>query len=216
LNKKSLITFLLLSLTISVFSPLVKAQPTLNIIETADADGGFSTLLAALDAADLTSALEGEGPFTVFAPTDDAFAALEPAFLDYLLANPDVLSEVLLYHVVAGSVNSSVVVGLTEVETLQGSMVDITVNGGVMIDGANVVAVDIECTNGIIHVIDAVMLPPDVLDIIGTATSAGGFSTLLAALDAADLTSALEGEGPFTVFAPTDDAFAAVEPAFLD
>jgi len=216
MKKKMTISLLLLTLILGVYSPLIRAQTTLNIIETADANGSFTTLLAALDAASLTSALEGEGPFTVFAPTDDAFAALEPAFLDYLLANPDVLSEVLLYHVVAGAVNSTDVVALTEVETLQGSMVDITVNGGVMIDGANVVSVDIEASNGIIHVIDAVMLPPDVLDIVGTATSAGSFTTLLAALDAASLTSALEGEGPFTVFAPTDDAFAAVDPAVLD
>ncbi|MCW3997750.1 MAG: fasciclin domain-containing protein, partial [Candidatus Bathyarchaeota archaeon] len=117
MKKKITIGLLLLTLILGVYSPLIQAQPTLNIVETADADGSFTTLLAALDAADLTSALEGEGPFTVFAPTDDAFAALEPAFLDYLLANPDVLSEVLLYHVVSGAVNSSVVVGLTEVET---------------------------------------------------------------------------------------------------
>ena len=216
MKKRLLIGLSLFTLILSVFTPLIQAQPTLNIIETAEEAGIFTTLLAALDVAGLTSALEGPGPFTVFAPTDDAFADLEPAFLDYLLDNPDVLSEVLLYHVVSGSVNSSVVVGLTEVETLQGGNLTITVNGGVMIDGATVTAVDVMCSNGIIHVIDAVMLPPDVLDIIGTATAAGGFTTLLAALDVAGLTSALEGPGPFTVFAPTDDAFADVDPVVLD
>lgn len=131
-----------------------------NIIETARAAGQFGTLLTAIEAAGLTDALAGEGPFTVFAPTDAAFAEVPADQLEALLADTEALAAVLTYHVVSGKVGSAQVVELDSAETLQGSSVDIaTDNGQVRIDGANIVMVDIEASNGIIHVIDAVITP---------------------------------------------------------
>jgi transforming growth factor-beta-induced protein len=216
LKRKVLTLSLILYLFSGMYLPLIRAQPTLDIVETAEADGNFTTLISALEATGLNSTLKTAGPFTVFAPTDDAFAALDPDVLNWLIANPTALTEVLLYHVVSGAYNSTDVVALSSIQTLQGDNVSITVDTTVMIDGANITAVDIECTNGIIHVIDAVMIPSGALDIIRTATNAGSFTTLLTALDVAGLTSALEAAGPFTVFAPTDDAFAALDPDVLN
>ncbi len=131
-----------------------------NIVETAVSAGSFNTLVAAVQAADLVDTLAGEGPYTVFAPTDEAFAKLPEGTIEALLANPDQLREILLYHVVPGKVTASQVVTLTSATTAQGSDVDIKVAGGsVMIDNATVTATDIETSNGIIHVIDTVMLP---------------------------------------------------------
>ncbi len=190
-------------------TPIAAGDP--NIVDVAVASGDFSTLVSALQAAGLVSTLQGDGPFTVFAPSDDAFASLPDGALDALLADPELLTRVLLYHVVPGRVLASEVVGLSSATTVNGADVTITSGGGtVMIDDATVIATDIEGTNGVIHVIDDVLFPEVVFDIIQTAQDAGGFGTLLAALDAADLTDFLGGDGPFTVFAPTDDAFAAL------
>ncbi len=132
-----------------------------NIIDTASAAGSFTTLLAAVDAAGLTDTLSGEGPFTVFAPTDDAFAALPEGTVETLLADPEGdLRDILLYHVVAGKVMAEDVVALDSVTSLEGSTISIETNGEVTVDGATVITTDIECSNGVIHVIDAVMLPP--------------------------------------------------------
>lgn len=190
-------------------TPIAAGDP--NIVDVAVASGDFSTLVSALQAAGLVSTLQGDGPFTVFAPSDDAFASLPDGALDALLADPELLTRVLLYHVVPGRVLASEVVGLSSATTVNGADVTITAEGGtVMIDDATVIATDIEGTNGVIHVIDDVLFPEVVFDIIQTAQDAGGFGTLLAALGAAGLTDFLGGDGPFTVFAPTDDAFAAL------
>jgi len=157
LKRKILTLSLILFLFSGMYLQLIRAQPTLDIVETAEAEGNFTTLISALEATGLNSTLKGSGPFTVFAPTDDAFAALDPDVLNWLIANPTALTEVLLYHVVSGAFNSTDVVALSSIQTLQGDNVSITVDTTVMIDGANITAVDIECTNGIIHVIDAVM-----------------------------------------------------------
>ena len=157
LKRKILTLSLILFLFSGMYLQLIRAQPTLDIVETAEAEGNFTTLISALEATGLNSTLKGPGPFTVFAPTDDAFAALDPDVLNWLIANPTALTEVLLYHVVSGAFNSTDVVALSSIQTLQGDNVSITVDTTVMIDGANITAVDIECTNGIIHVIDAVM-----------------------------------------------------------
>lgn len=133
-----------------------------DIVDTAVGAGNFKTLAAALKAAGLVDTLKGKGPFTVFAPTDEAFAKLPPGTVEMLLKpeNKQKLVAVLTYHVVAGKVMAKDVVTLTEAKTVQGSSAKITVKGGkVMVDAANVVKTDIEASNGVIHVIDAVIMP---------------------------------------------------------
>ncbi len=131
-----------------------------NIVETAVAAGQFDTLVTAVKEAGLVETLSGEGPFTVFAPTDEAFAKIPEADLNALLADKDALTSVLTYHVVAGKVKATDVVNLSEAETVQGSTVDITVDGDtVKIDDATVIKTDIETSNGVIHVIDSVIMP---------------------------------------------------------
>jgi uncharacterized surface protein with fasciclin (FAS1) repeats len=133
-----------------------------TIVEIAAGNPDFSTLVAALQAAGLVEALSGEGPFTVFAPTNEAFARLPAGTLDMLLLpeNKDKLVAVLTYHVTSGKVMAAEVVTLTEATSLEGGTIAITTSdAGVKVDGANVVATDIEASNGVIHVIDAVILP---------------------------------------------------------
>jgi uncharacterized surface protein with fasciclin (FAS1) repeats len=133
----------------------------MTIVDVAAEAGTFTTLLAAAEAAGLVETLQGEGPFTVFAPTDEAFAALPEGTLDDLLADPDALADILLYHVVPGNVMAADVVGLESATTAQGSDIAITVDGDtVMVNDATVTATDIVASNGVIHVIDAVLLPP--------------------------------------------------------
>jgi uncharacterized surface protein with fasciclin (FAS1) repeats len=134
-----------------------------DIVDTAVGAGSFKTLVAAVQAAGLVETLKGEGPFTVFAPTDEAFAKLPAGTVETLLKpeNKDQLVAVLTYHVVPGKVMAADVVKLTEAATVQGSKVKVkVVDGSVMIDAAKVVKADIETSNGVIHVIDAVILPP--------------------------------------------------------
>jgi uncharacterized surface protein with fasciclin (FAS1) repeats len=140
-----------------------QAQSDKDIVDTAVEAGTFNTLAAALTAADLIEVLKGEGPFTVFAPTDEAFAKLPEGTVESLLLpeNKEQLTAILLYHVVAGSVTSDVVVTLDSAATVNGASVEITTTDmGVMVDAANVTAVDILASNGVIHVIDSVILPP--------------------------------------------------------
>lgn len=180
-----------------------------DIVDTAVSAGSFNTLVAAVKAAGLVDALKAEGPYTVFAPTDEAFAKLPKGTVETLLKpeNKDKLVGILTYHVVKGEVPASKVVSLRGAVTLNGQRVDIkTEDGKVSVDGANVVKTDIKCSNGIVHVIDSVILPAS--DNIPTvASKAGDFNTLVAAAKAAGLAEALAGDGPFTVFAPTDAAF---------
>jgi transforming growth factor-beta-induced protein len=132
-----------------------------DIVDVAAAAGSFNTLLAAAEAAGLVDVLRSEGPFTVFAPTDEAFAALPEGTVEALLADPEALRAILLYHVVPGRVTAADVAGLSEAETAQGSSISISTYGGtVRINDATVVTADIPASNGIIHVIDAVILPP--------------------------------------------------------
>lgn len=140
---------------------VASSHNTPDIVDTAIAAGDFTTLVAAVEAAGLVDTLKGDGPFTVFAPTDDAFAALPAGMVDDLLANPEQLAEILTYHVVAGEVMAADVVGLNSATTVQGSDVRIATNadGGVMIDNARVIMTDIQASNGVIHVIDAVITP---------------------------------------------------------
>jgi len=138
------------------------AEGEMDIVDTAVSAGGFTTLAAALDAAGLVETLKGDGPFTVFAPTDEAFAKLPAGTIETLLKpeNRDQLTAILTYHVVPGAVSAEQVVSLTEATTVNGQAVDIAVTGStVTVDGANVVATDIMASNGVIHVIDTVILP---------------------------------------------------------
>ncbi len=131
-----------------------------DIVDIASSTEGFSTLVAAVDAAGLVETLKGEGPFTVFAPTDAAFAALPEGTVEGLLADIPALTNVLTYHVIAGKVMSTDLTNGMEAATVQGQTVTIMTEGGVTVNGANVVTADIEASNGVIHVIDAVILPP--------------------------------------------------------
>ena len=134
----------------------------LDILDTAVSAGQFNTLVAAVEAADLVTTLKGDGPFTVFAPTDEAFAALPEGTVENLLKpeNKDQLIAVLTYHVVPGKIMSSDIAGTaTMVESVQGSELDVNATDGVTVDGATVVTADIETDNGVIHVIDRVVLP---------------------------------------------------------
>ncbi|MDX1654985.1 MAG: fasciclin domain-containing protein [Candidatus Competibacteraceae bacterium] len=131
-----------------------------DIVATAIEAQGFNTLVEAVKAAGLVETLQGEGPFTVFAPTDEAFAALPEGTLDSLLADKQALTRVLTYHVVPGKVTAEQVMGMNSAETVQGQSIDIsTMEDAVMVDGARVVQADIMASNGVIHVIDQVILP---------------------------------------------------------
>ncbi len=130
-----------------------------DIVEVAVGAGDFNTLVAAIKAADLVETLQGPGPFTVFAPTDEAFAKIPKADLDALLADKDKLTAVLTYHVVSGKVMAADVVNLKSAKTVQGESVTIDASDGVKVDGATVVKTDILASNGVIHVIDTVMMP---------------------------------------------------------
>ncbi len=138
------------------------AEEAGTIVDVAVANGSFTTLVAAVEAAGLVETLSGEGPFTVFAPTDEAFAALPEGTLDSLLEDPEALAEILTYHVVSGKVLAEDVVGLDAATTVQGDDISIeVVDGGVVLNGSsNVIATDVEASNGVVHVIDTVILPP--------------------------------------------------------
>jgi transforming growth factor-beta-induced protein len=209
--------------------PTEEPEMPKTIVDIAVEDGRFTTLVAAVQAAGLVDTLKSEGPFTVFAPTDEAFAALPAGTIDSLLLpeNKQQLTDILLYHVVPGKVMAADVVGLDgqSAETaLAGKSINIKVDGDKVIlnDSVNVIITDIEVSNGVIHVIDGVLLPPsdetmsEKMDIVDTAVADGRFTTLVAAVQAAGLVDTLKSEGPFTVFAPTDDAFAALPAGTID
>jgi uncharacterized surface protein with fasciclin (FAS1) repeats len=199
-------------------APAPTAATKSTIVETAVAAGSFKTLVAAVQAAGLVETLNGTGPFTVFAPTDEAFAKLPAGTLEMLLKpeNKAKLAAILTYHVVPGSVKAADVVKLKYAGTVNGQRVDIKVDGAkVSVDGATVTATDIACSNGVIHVIDTVILPVDGT-IVDIAAKNGSFNTLVAAVKAAGLVETLSGKGPFTVLAPTDAAFAKLPPGTLE
>ena len=188
-----------------------------DIVDTAVGAGSFKTLAAALGAADLVGALKGAGPFTVFAPTDEAFAKLPAGTVETLLKpeNKAKLAAILTYHVVSGKVMAVDVVKVKGAVSLNGQRIDVKVAGGaVSVDSSKVAKTDISCTNGVIHVIDTVMMP-STDSIPAVADKAGKFKTLLAAVKAAGLVETLSGPGPFTVFAPTDEAFAKIPAATI-
>ena len=193
-------------------------SPHRNLVETAQADPQFSILVEALTAAKLTGTLSAAGPFTVFAPTNTAFAALLTELgitKAALLADTALLTSVLTYHVLAGKVEAAAVATQlgAAITTLQGGVFKIERGTGLAItDGRNrqstLTATDIQTTNGVIHVVDKVLLPAN-KTIVETAQSISDFSILVEAVVAAGLVPTLSSAGPFTVFAPTNAAFAA-------
>ena len=216
-----IVTMTVLVIASILVSPVVVADNTQDIPTNAQNTGAHDSLVAALSHAGLVSALQADGPFTVFAPTDDAFAA---AGIDLATFDTDeenaTLSDILLYHVVSGEVASSDVTDGMSAEALNGDDLSFTVSdGSVMVNDATVTSADVMASNGIIHVIDKVMMPPaDLGDIPTVAQGTGIHTSLVTAVVQAELLTTLQGDGPFTVFAPTDDAFAAagIDLAALD
>jgi uncharacterized surface protein with fasciclin (FAS1) repeats len=199
-------------------------EAVLDIVETATDAEGFSTLVAAVSAADLVATLQGDGPFTVFAPTDEAFTNfLEAKDLsaDQLLESPD-LADILTYHVLASEVLAEDAIAVASsdenvVYTVNGQGLALSLSGeDLYINLSKVISPDILASNGVIHAIDAVLEPPmergeptaSIVDI--ALADPENFSSLVDALTSADLVTALQGDGPFTVFAPTNDAFKKI------
>ena len=219
--KKTMIFLAIIMMSLVLIPGASVAAQEQDIVAIAAGSEGFTILTAALETAGLTEALQGEGPFTVFAPTDAAFENLLSALsisAEDLLAQPQ-LADVLLYHVVAGSVMSGDLQNGMTAETLGGQMITVDLSEGVKINTSAVITADIKASNGVIHVIDTVLIPetfqlasataplPSIVDI---AVSNPDFSILVAALAKAELVEALQAEGPFTVFAPTNAAFEAL------
>jgi uncharacterized surface protein with fasciclin (FAS1) repeats len=206
--KKILFSFILTVLSICSFAQITVVDVIVNSTE-------HDTLEAAVIAAELADDLSGPGPFTVFAPTDAAFAALPSGTIETLLSNPTgTLAQILLYHVVGGTALSTDLSNGQTIATLQGQTVEVTINtDGVFINDAQVTVADITTTNGVVHVIDAVLLPPapqPTTTVVDVIVNSDVHNTLEAAVVAAGLVETLSGTGPFTVFAPTDAAFAAL------
>jgi uncharacterized surface protein with fasciclin (FAS1) repeats len=232
MKKGKFMLFVVLVLALSVVTaaiagaaPVAEFEP--NIMDIAAADDRFDTLEAAVKAANLADALAAPGNLTVFAPTDDAFAALPAELINDLLADPEgALTQILLYHVVPGSYGSSDVLATSALETLQGNDLSVSLRDGKpYVNDSQIILTDIQAKNGVIHVIDAVLVPPVSLPDTGKeemtgesnlptiaeiAIADGRFDTLVAALSAAGLAETFLQPGNYTVFAPTDDAFAAL------
>jgi len=197
-----------------------------TIVDTAIAAGSFNTLVAALQATGLDNVLaDPSATFTVFAPTDEAFAALGQDTIDALLNDVDTLSNILQYHVIGGTaIEAKTAIGLagTKVTAVNNDEFALSVNdGNLFVNTSQVVATDVTASNGIIHVIDSVLIPPAIVENHGTvvdlAVADGRFTTLVAALQATGLDSVLAAhDGVFTVFAPTDEAFAALGQATIN
>jgi uncharacterized surface protein with fasciclin (FAS1) repeats len=192
--------------------------PPKNIVQTAQADPRFSLLVEAVVAADLVSTLSQPGPYTVFAPTNDAFTALLAELgvtKEALFNDKPLLTAVLTYHVLNGRVAKAQVPAGQAITTLQGGIFKVDAAGTALVitDGrnrtANITATDLGASNGVIHVVDKVLLPAD-KTIVQTAQALPNFSILVEAVVAAGLVDALSAAGPLTVFAPTNDAFAAL------
>lgn len=235
MNLKVKVAFLAVPLTLSGCwldddddSPAPQPVPppeATTIVDVAVADGNFTTLVAALEAADLVTTLDDEdGTFTVFAPTDDAFEALGQETIDALLADTDTLADILTYHVLSTEVNAEAAIGQAGslVETVNGDSIALSLSGdNLLVNTATVTMTDIATDNGIIHVIDAVLMPPEFVDasdstIAQVAAGDEQFSTLVAALTEADLVSTLDNpDATFTVFAPTNDAFDMIDEGTL-
>jgi transforming growth factor-beta-induced protein len=196
---------------------LLPPSATDTIVDIALGNPDFTTLVDLLSKADLVETLDGDGPFTVFAPTNDAFSQLPTETVDFLVdpKNVEVLKQVLLYHVVSGIAVSSSLEEGQNVETVEGSKVSVSLHP-VTINNALVIKKDILASNGVIHVIDSVLLPPNIGSIADIIKSDATFSTLASLVDKAGLTSTLEGDGPYTLFAPTNQAFGKLPSSLVE
>jgi len=190
---------------------------TQNIVQLAQATPDLSTLVTALTAGGLTETLSGKGPFTVFAPTNEAFAKIETKALNALLQNKAELDKILEYHVLAADLRMRELMAVKVVKTLEGENVDVSDPGGVIkVNNAKVLTADVAASNGFVHIIDTVLMTPSgpplplKKDIVHVAQGNADLSTLVAALTAGKLVATLERKGPFTVFAPTNEAFAKI------
>ena len=212
------LTFLAVAIALSVSLNTAANAQQKTIVETAISAGNFNTLVTAVKAAGLVDTLNGQTQFTVFAPTDEAFAKVDPATIQSLLQpeNKSQLTQVLTYHVLPGRVAARDAYDLNSASTVNGQRLPLNFRGdSLKVGDSTIVVTDIQCSNGVIHVIDAVLLPK-LENIPATAQAAGQFNTLLAAVGAAGLADVLSGPGPFTVFAPTDEAFAALPPGTVE
>ena len=206
-------------------TPEPEPEP-MSIVDVAVANGSFTTLVAALEATGLDVTLSDmDNLFTVFAPTDDAFALLGDETIAALLDDTDTLTDILTYHVIGAEIDSSAAISSagSTVEMVNGDSTGLSLDGdNLLVNTVTVTTVDVEADNGVIHVIDAVLIPPadkgtPTMNIVDTAVSAGDFGTLVTALQAAGLDATLADETQsFTVFAPTDAAFAMIDPDTLD
>jgi len=201
--------------TASLASAHVEAK---DIVQTAQDAGQFETLLAAAKAAGLVDTLSGEGPLTVFAPTDEAFAKLGRNTISNLLKpeNRDTLRAILLYHVVPGRLDARSVTATNDAASVNGQRIDFSVRDGkVYVDNAQVVAADVNASNGVVHAIDSVIVP-ETKNLVEVAGSAGQFTILAKAVEAAGLADVLTGKDSLTVFAPTDEAFGKLPQGTLE
>ncbi|MFT5165881.1 MAG: putative surface protein with fasciclin (FAS1) repeats, partial [Saprospiraceae bacterium] len=205
---------LIYTILIVCLATFANAQTVVDIIVDSPV---HNTLEVAVIAAELADDLSGDGPFTVFAPTDAAFAALPAGTVDNLLLDPTGdLAKILFYHVLGAEVLSTTLSDGQTATTLLGQGITVTINGnGVFINDAQVTVTDIDATNGVVHVIDAVILPA-AATVVDVVVNSDVHTTLEAAVIAADLAGTLSGDGPFTVFAPTDAAFAALPAGTVD
>lgn len=200
--------------------PQPQPQGPMDLVDTLINRGNFTQLVAAIQSADVEEKLRSAGPYTILAPTDAAFATLSPD----ILADPDLLFDIVLYHVIEGKLTSADIANQTFMTTLLGDDLAVTIDGSdLRLDDGVVTERDVDATNGVIHVIDTVLIPPSsgliripagapvarasLPTLLDAVRSAGRFEILLDGLDAAGLTPELVGAGPFTIFAPTDEAF---------
>lgn len=192
-----------------------------DLVETLERSGRFDTLLALLDVADLTETLATGGTFTIFAPTDEAFAKLPGDVLQFLEDNPDELTAVLLYHVAEGRQSTRTLLRKNTITQLDGQPVLVTFqHRALFVNDSRIVRRDLRASNGVIHAIDTVLSPPEepieIESILDVLRLDGRFAMLLAALEATGLDVALAGPGPLTLFAPTDEAFNALGKETID
>lgn len=213
-----------IAIVLSLFVGLVLTKPSAdeqtekNIVELAT-ELGATTLVDLVTKAQLATALSGTGPFTVFAPSNEAFAALPKEFLDYLEDHIEALQDLLKYHVLAAEVKSTDIKNDETCETLQGAKLRTNIydDGKIItVDGSKVTTADQMASNGVIHVIDKVLVHIPKRDIVEVATMLPMFSVLVEALEKAELVDVLKGDGPFTVFAPTNNAFEKIPKDELD